>query len=223
MHLSFAYCTDEDIAIRCVQDFATICPSSQLMGSSTSGLFRAGEQWILRDVQEDFGVQGVHEGQVVILTAPRNLFGGQGQVLAVDGVSGTSLQLRRLGKPTGQGYPPAPAAGLTGVTFRIPTFDPQISIASFEANKWFGIDANFADHAPSYIYDDSVLVQWCVLHVLVRAYAAAIRGDASSYLQIRLAQLTAEFTDLRERTVVQWGAIGQANVATSPFSARVRR
>ena len=70
-------------------------------------------------------------------------------LLAIDSVLGTSLTLRRLHKDLNVGQPPAPAAGLTNVTFTINTLDPQTEEASFDIKRRFGIDENIVDRTSS--------------------------------------------------------------------------
>ncbi len=127
------YCTDEDIAVRASGDWFLLAPAWQQMAAGTDGYFNSGSPWVLNSTAVSFTSNGVNPNQVVQLSGPKaNFPGSSGQLFAIDSVSGNSVTLRRLHKDLNVGQPPAPAAGLTGVTFTINTLDPQIEEASFD-------------------------------------------------------------------------------------------
>lgn len=218
--LAEVYCTDEDIAIRAESDYESICPDSQVMSQSRDGVFDAAQPWVLTSETEDFLAEGVHARQVIRLSQPSSAF-RVSQYLAVDGVAQHALSLRRLGKPPGSGLPPG-KGGVTAVWFTIQTFDPQIDNASFEANKWFNIDPAVSEQAPSKLYDPRDLEQFCVLHVLIRAYGIAAKSKDSSN-DIKYNQFMNEFEDLKQRVQVRWGAQGESARASRSFGARITR
>lgn len=220
MPLAFNYCTDEDIALRAGSDYASICPDSQVMSQGADGVFDAALPWVLTSDTEDFLAAGVHARQVIWLTQPSSAF-RTSQYLAVDGVAQHALSLRRLGKPPGLGYPPG-KGGVTAVKFTVQTFDPQIDNASYEANKWFNIDPAVSTAAPGMLYDERELQQFCVLHVLIRAYGIAVKSKDSS-LDIKYHELMDEFEELKTRVQVRWGAQGESAPASRSFGARATR
>src|SRR4051794_18663923 len=117
--LTQPYCTDEDIALRALADYPVICPDSQKLAHGTDGAFAAAAPWTLTSQGVDFAGYGVHAGNVVHLTQPRSVYRNEGELFAVAAVAAGAVTLRRLGKPSGIGQPPAPAAGLTAVAFTV--------------------------------------------------------------------------------------------------------
>ena len=90
----------------------------------------------------DFNALGVQASNVVSLTGPNTTYKGKGQLFAVSSVSANAVLLRNLGLAAGVGQPAGPIAGLTGVTFTVPTFGPQIDQACLDLNRVYGIDRN---------------------------------------------------------------------------------
>lgn len=220
--LAAVYCTDEDIALRILDDFAVLRFDSQLVARGEDGVFASGSPWTLTSASVDFLAQGVHAGQVIHLTAPRSQFRNDGQFLAVSTVGSNVVTLRRLGKAAGYGQPPAPAAGLTGVAFSIATFDSQIDAASYDANKLFGIDPNKKGQEPSRIYDPRALQQFTILTVVKRAYAIKVKAREGDF-GLKLDRIDAELSELGGRLVLQWGTTGEERVASSKFNSQSRR
>lgn len=219
--LATVYCTDEDVLVRAPQDYVNLCPRSQTLAAGSDGAFDGSDPWTLTSASVDFESAGVAVGSVVLLRKP-NAFGGAGLLMAVAGVDGDAVTLRRPGLAAGKGMPPATTAGLTGVTFEAATFAPQIDVASYDANKFFGIDPNVSGRSPDRLYDARELQQWAVLTVLQRAYVAAEKTAAGDF-KLKLADVTDQLQNLQSRLVVRWGELGQGDPPTSVFSARVRR
>ena len=220
--LATVYCTDEDILLRAPQDFATLCPRSQVVAYGTDGVFAAGVPWTLTSATVDFSGLGVAANGVVRLSRPVSTYAQQGLLMAVNQVGTYTATLRRPGLALGVGQPPAPTAGLTSVEFTVLTFRPQIDVASFDANRHFGIDPNVTERKPSDLYDVRDLQQFVVLTVLKRAYIAAektLQGD----FKLKLADVANELSDLKASTAARWGVIGQGNPASTSFSTRARR
>jgi hypothetical protein len=143
-------------------------------------------------------------------------------LFAVNAVSGTSATLRRIGHAAGVGQPPAPAAGLTGITFSVLTFGPQIDVASYDANHFFGIDPISPTRYPGRLYDQRELQSYVVLGVLKWAYAILAKQKAEDYA-LKFAQVDAELDALTSRLTIRWGARGDDAPPTSIFSCRARR
>ena len=199
------YATDEDIAVRAGGDFITLCPGWQQMAYGTDGFFSSGNPWVLNSTQTNFAANNVAPNQVVWLSQPKTQYPGGGALLAIDSVSGTSITLRRLHKDLLVGQPPAPAAGLTNVTFTINTLDPQTEEAVFEIKRRFGIDENIVDRASSsWIYDLRDLRMATVLTVLLARYTQETRGDKGDFR----ARNWADQGRARQRPRPRAGALG---------------
>lgn len=223
--LSSVYCTDEDVARRAWGDYAALCPPGQKLAAGTDGVFYADDRWTLASASADFLAQGVAAGNVVRLSQAQgagSAFAPGGELFAVASVATGQVTLRRLGQAAGVGQPPAPAAGLTGVVFSVPTFGPQVDVASYDANQFFGIDANILAKSPARLYDQRELQSYTVLTVLKRAYAIEVKQKAEDYA-LKLQQVAAELEELRSRLVLRWGPLGQGDMPTTAFGARVRR
>ncbi len=220
--LAMTYCTDEDIAIRCGPDFATLVPHDQLLAQGTDGVFASAAQWQLASASNDFETQGVAVGNVIRLTGPSSTYKGSGMKFAVSAVSGGTVTLRNLGQADSVGLPPGPAAGLTSVSFTIATFGPQIEDACYQLNSRFGIDPDFDQIAPTSIYDIRQLNQATVLTVIVRALATSTRtkdGDFARKIDV--------FTNARNQAFdllqVRWNKINTNPPPETRFSMRLSR
>lgn len=221
--LATVYCTDEDIALRATVDYVNIVPRWQKLASGTDGAFALSTgAWTLASATVNFADVGLQPGHVVALTGPRSLFPGLGELFAVDSVgAGGSVTLRRCGQVAGIGQPPG-GTFPTGVSFAVYTFGPQIDIASYDANKFFGIDPNFNDRKPGNLYDTRELQQFVVLSVLRRAYIAVDKETTGDY-ERKLGLVTQELNDLQSRLTVHWGSLQQLDTPNNLFSARLRR
>lgn len=221
--LATTYCTDEDVAIRAPQDFVNLVPKWQKLAGGADGQFLAGSPWSMRSTSTAWETAGVAKGHVVWLSRPvANFNTPGGELMAVESVSDNTVRLRRLGQVNGAGLAPAPVGGLSGVTFAVYTFGPQIDNASYDANKLFGIDPNIGSRAPSDLYDRRELQQFVVLMTLRRAYVAADKQRAGDYAD-KLALVSHDFEELKARLVVHWGAAADAKAPTMFAEGRVRR
>jgi hypothetical protein len=216
------YCTDEDVAIRAMGDYPAIVPASQLLAHGTDGTIAGTARWRLDSATVDFYGAGVHAGNVAWLTRPAASFGPQGELFAVESVSLAGVLLRRLGRKQFVGQPPAPAAGLTGVEFRVLTFDPQIETATFEINELYGIDPTVPELSAARLTNPRQLQQLCALWVLERAYGAQMRKREEDFA-LKHAQYEEELEDLRSRVVVRRGPHGSEAAPGGLFGTRIRR
>lgn len=219
--LATVYCTDENIALRAWGDYMAVCPPSQKLAAGTDGVILSADRWTLTSATVDFEAAGIVPGHVVWLKLA-NTFGSNGEIYAVNAVDGDSVTLRRLGQTASVGQPPAPAAGLTGVSFSVLTFGPQIDVASYDANHFFGIDVISPTKSPARMYDQRELQSYVVLMVLKRAYAISLKQKAEDYA-LKLEQVSEELSDLTARLTIRWGSDGKSEPPTSIFSTRVRR
>jgi hypothetical protein len=215
------YATDEDIAVRAGGDFVTLCPAWQCMASGVDGSF-ASNGWVLTSAV-NFTTNNVMPNQVVRLSGgtPKGSFPGGGQLLAIDSVSGNTIVLRRLHKDLNIGNPPAPAGGLTAVTFTINTLDPQTEEASFDIKRQFAIDESDSSRSSTSLFDQRDLRLATVLTVLLDRYTAENRtekGDFSAKIKLIGVQLEV----VTNRVQLRWGV--DATPETSPvFNTKLAR
>jgi hypothetical protein len=205
--LTTVWATDEDLAVRATGDFQDLAPKWQCNASGADGVFAAGPTWVLTSASVDFAAQGLAPGHVVVLNAPRPYFTDTGSPFAVDSVNGHSVTLRRLGKPPGVGQPPAPAAGLSGVSFVSNTLDPQTESVTYEINRRWGIDPLLPDQTPADLYDPRTFQQLCVVKVLERLYAASPRSKDGDW-SMKLREVCEDRRARENQLVVKWGALG---------------
>lgn len=217
--LSQVYATDEDIAVRAYGDFVSLCPASQILAMASDGVIAG---WTLTSASQDFATQGIQVSHVVQISGPSPAYKGAGQLFAVGAVSGNSVTLRRIGQPDGIGLSPDPGGGLSGVTFAIRTFGPQIEDASYQANTQYGIDPGWQNTSPNLIYDLRIMRQATVLTVLVRAYASDTRSKDGDFA-IKLATFRQELSDARGLVQVRWTTEIDTPPASSFFSTRIVR
>jgi hypothetical protein len=216
------FATDEDIAVRAGGDFFTLCPAWQQMAYGLDGAFAPGAPWVLTSTATNFAANNVQPNQVVWLSAPKTQYPGGGVLLAIDSVSGSSLTLRRLHKDLNVGNPPAPSAGLTGVTFTINTLDPQTEEASFDIKRRFGIDETIVDRASSWIFDLRDLRLATVLSVLLARYTQEARSDKGDWAR-KTTLIEAELDQVLERVQVRWGPYGNSAEPSTLFSCKISR
>jgi len=218
------YATDEDIAVRAGGDWFLLAPSWQQMAAGTDGYFSPASPWVLRSTATNFGSNGVSHNQVVQLSSPKANFPGGGQLLAIDSVStdGTSLTLRRLHKDLSVGQPPAPAAGLTGVTFTINTLDPQTEEASFDIKRRFGIDETIAYRSSTWVFDLRDLRMATVLTVLKDRYMAETRTERGDW-SMKINLVRSQLDQVLDRVQVRWGPYGNSSEPSTVFSCKISR
>lgn len=216
------YATDEDIAVRAGGDFTTLCPAWQQMAYGVDGFFANGSPWVLNSTATNFASNNVQPNQVVWLTAPKTQYPGGGVLLAIDSVSGTSVTLRRLHKDLNVGNPPAPAAGLAGITFTINTLDPQTEEASFDIKRRFGIDETIVARTSAWVFDLRDLRMATVLTVLSARYTQEARGERGDFPR-KIAQIKSELQQVLDRVQVRWGPFGNSEEPTTIFSCKLSR
>ncbi|WP_337174803.1 hypothetical protein [Paludisphaera sp.] len=219
--LTTLYAGDEDVAVHAPGDFAVLTPAWQKVAQGADGVFAPGPSWTLTSAGTDFGAAGARPGHVVQLRKPSSVFKGTGELFAVSGAAGGSLTIRRIGMAPGQGAPPAPPSGLSGVEFVIATLDPQVEEACFELNRRFAIDPHAPGRTPSDLRDVRELRRACVLSVLIRRYAAESRGAEGDFAQ-KLRQAESELAETLARLEVRWGSSAD-RPTSSIFSTRIVR
>lgn len=221
--LTTLYATDEDAYTLAGADWAVIVPKSNLFASGTDGVFASNARWTLASASNDFATQGVAAGMVVqLVTTGSGTPFSTPQYLAVDTVSSGSLGLRRCGYDAGEGLPPGPAAGATGVTFKIVSLKPQIENAAYELNERYALDPAVAYRTPTDVYDLRVFRRLTVLWVYYQLFASENRtkdGDFAAKAKYFQDEYTAEL----EKAVLRWGPRGNTQPTTTRFSMRLSR
>lgn len=215
---SVLYATDEDIKVRCSGDFDMLAPADQSLAAGTDGAINVSSPWVLNSVSANFAASGLTAGNVISLKLTVH---GPATHFAVVSVTTNATTFRRVGMLASQGQPPV-IANVTGLTYSVQTFRAQIEDASYDLNRRFGINDDFADRQASYLYDARELRQACVLTVLMRQYATESRtkdGDFASKLTV----VSRELDDVLARISVKFGSLGQGSEPVNRFSMRVRR
>jgi len=216
------YATDEDIAVRAGGDWFLLCPAWQQMAAGNDGFFNPGTPWVLNSTLVSFASNGVAPNQVVQLSGPKSSFPGSGLLLAIDSVSGSSITLRRLHKDLNVGQPPAPAAGLTGVTFTINTLDPQTEEASFDIKRRFGIDETIAYRSSTWVFDLRDLRMATILTVLKDRYTAEARTERGDW-SYKINAIRSQLDQVLDRVQVRWGVFGNSAEASTIFNCKISR
>ena len=219
------FCSDEDIAVRAGGDWFQLCPAWQQMAAGNDGYFNPASPWTLYSTAVNFGANAVQPNQVVQLTTPKANFPGGGVLMAIDSVdpiAGLYLVLRRLHKDLNVGQPPAPAAGLMGVTFTINTLDPQSEEASFDIKRRFGIDETIAYRSSTWVFDLRDLRMATVLTVLHDRYTAEARSEKGDWARkIRL--VCSQLDQVLDRVQVRWGPFGNSSEPSTIFNCKLSR
>lgn len=216
------YCTDEDILVRAGGDWSTLTPSWQQMAFGSDGVFSSGTPWVLTSATVDFAANGVSPNQVVQLTAPKSLYPGGGQFLAIDSIVGNAITLRRPHKDLGVGQPPGPIAGASGVVFAVNTLDPQSEEASFDIKRRFSIDEVIWSRSSTWIYDLRDLRMATVLSVLYDRYSQEARTEKGDFTT-KIGRIRQQLDDVMARVQVRWGPLGDSQPPSTLFNCRLSR
>ena len=219
-YLTTVYATDEDIFNESSADWAVIVPKSNRYAAGCDGVFAAGSPWVLTSASSLFATQGVVSGQVVQLT----IHGQSGtSFCAVDQADDVlGLTLRRCGFGTGEGLPPAPAGGLTGVTFLVLSLKPQIERTAYELDQRYAIDPFMPNRQPANIYDLRIFRRLTALQVLYLQYAGMNRSKAGDFAD-KVGFYLAEYRAALDTAAVRWGADGTSQPPTTSTSCRISR
>ncbi len=215
-------CNDEDILVRAGGDFAVLVPSWQIQAAGTDGVFAPASPWTMTSASADFAAYGVAPNQVVWLTAPKAFYPGGGQLLAIDSVATGQVVLRRPYKDLHVGQPPAPIAGLTGVTFSVMTLDPQIDNASFDIKRRFSVDETIVGRSSSWVFDLRDLRMATVLSVLLDRYTQEQR-TATGDFPLKVGRIRQQLDDVLARVQVRWGPRGASAEPSSLTSCKISR
>jgi len=207
--LETVYATDEDVAVRAAGDFAVLTPDWQKLAAGVDGYFSVGSRWTLSSPTVDFEAAGVSVGHIASLKkgtfagSDRPLFAGEGELFAVAASSGSSLTLRRIGRPAGSGQPPGPTSGATAVHFTIATLAPQIEEASFALNRELSIGDGTCERGVADLHDLRDLRAACVMRVLYDRYCSETRSDRGDFA-LKIRQYREDLEALMARLRVRW-------------------
>jgi hypothetical protein len=226
MAVSTLYCGDEAILIRASSDYALLVPDSNRMAYGSDGVFDSSDRWTLASASSDFASQGVAAGHVCILSQPgvrSSRFGSDGEPFIVSSTA-MGLTLRRPGFADGLGDPPGASGGMTGVSFKVVSFKPQIEDASYRINIKFNIDEFLPGRKPSDLYDQREIERLCVLTVLYDRYLDAWRRSMESQdlWRAKAAAIDREIRDIEGSLSLKWGANAEFP-PTNKFSTRISR
>jgi hypothetical protein len=222
------YASDEKVFIRSRGDFANLTNASEQLAAGNDGIIAPGAFWTLTSASIDFQGQGVKPQNVIQLTAPKTAFpGGTGRFFAIDTVGPNQVGLRVIGKPLNIGQPPAPAAGLTAITFVINTLTSLIEDASFDLKSMFGVDEAIPFQASFWLYKGREdlfrdLRAACVLQVIVKAMGAENRVRDGDWA-LKLANYTKEYRDVIDRVQLRKGPFGNSAPPSTKFDCSLSR
>lgn len=219
-----SFCTDEDVARRCVGDYAVLCPKWQTLAKGADGVFGAGDRWRLSSASVgDWSARGVAPGAIVHLSEPRSRYPGEGWLYAVGAVETTQLVLRGIGLDANDGEPPGPVGGLSAIVFNLPTLAPQIVDASLEAAELYGLDPNVAGRAPTDVYDpNDAMNRFTLLHVLAWLYGSTMRSERGDWAMKAKGYLL-ELERMKAAHQVKLGATGEDAAPRDLFGTRIYR
>ena len=197
------------------------------MASGIDGYFNAGYPWILNSPSNVFDQQGCVAQMVVQLTGPQTAFRGSGQFFAIDSALGSALTLRRIDQPLNAGMPPAPAAGLTGVSFIVNTLNPQIENATRDIKSRYGIDEMVFYRASLWMYQGvEDLYRDCrdvtVLETLYQRYQHEARVDKGDFAK-KAKTFKQEFEESMNQVQIRWGPFGNSQPPATKFGTRFAR
>ncbi|MEO6810621.1 MAG: hypothetical protein ABI353_16010 [Isosphaeraceae bacterium] len=220
-NLDVVYADDEDLLSAAGSDFSLLLPAAADVAVGSDGAFDVADRWTLTSVSADFAGQGVASGQVCTLTLPASTrpeeWTTDGELFVIDATPtlAGSVTLRRLRLTSGKGAPPAPVAGLVGVTYSVRTLYSRIEEASFDLNRRLRIDPAIAGRAPTDLKDMRDLRAATVDMVLQSAYFDAIREPndlfaakykiVSARLEERFSRLGARWTNDPKETRPSFG------------------
>lgn len=200
-----SYANDEDIALRASADFAILCPRDQCLAYGRDGVFSS-DLWTLTSPSIDFQGNGLTPGHLVRLTQPVGVFKPPGDTFVAVSIAPNTVTLRRKGQPARVGQPPSVPGGVVNVEFTATTLDPQISRASYDLNRRYGIDDLVSGRRSCDMFDPTEVREATVLTVIYRQYLELSRGPQERVdTFLAKAQLyKQELDDLLARTIVHW-------------------
>ena len=221
-----SYCTDEDVYIEAPGDYADIVPRNQTMGAGADGVFAAGAPWLMTSASFDPLAGGVTAGMACQFLGPTASFPGPGDLCFVDSVAANNMVFHRPGLAMGLGLPPCPtpAAGLTGVKFRVLSCYAQIMRQSYELDRLYGTDDLVFGRRHVDQYDPRQLRRYTALLVLKGLYVGMARGSKSDdHWWGKVNEMKEQLAELARYAAVTWKNNVSGMDRADPFSTRVIR
>lgn len=172
------YCTDEDILIE-TPDFGQLVPVDAYDAFGTDGFITTDRPWTLQSSIVDFQALKARPGTIMHLTKAQVFGDDPGEAFAVDSVEAFALNLRRVGKPTGEGDPPGDGVTeISAIGFAIRTLYAQIVKATREIDEDLGLLDYLTDDPGRQLSppDLALLTDLCICRVLARRYIAISHG-----------------------------------------------
>lgn len=163
--------SDEDVARRCIADYAAIAPLGARVAYGEDGVITAAAPWDLTSNLTDFEARGVGPGHVVQVTRT-DIAARPTDILAAGSAAGHTLTTRRIGEAPGFGQPAGPTAGgWSGVNFNVSSFYWLLEDFTRQIKQELGIVGKTNDDLEADGYAETAEMA-CVYRVLAECYAA---------------------------------------------------
>jgi len=200
--------------------FSELYLSGQVLTSGTGGTLSG---TTFTAAGENFTAASVSAGCVVYLQSADGSLDGAYEIVSVDSATELTVSVVRDDSESSAIAPPAG----TGVSYRVSTFWPQISEASFQLTEYFGIGPG--NSASSYdaenILDADVLKRACVFAVLASVYAmlGSQAKDDNFWKKSKYYQKLFEKARERCRLSIDSGSDGVADITMTGSSVKLVR
>lgn len=219
------WASDEMMAIQAGGDFITLCPAWQTWARGTDGVFNAGDPWTLNSASMNFVKQGVTPQSVCVLSGAG--LQSSGEMFAVDTVATTSVGLRRIAMQPGQGQPPAPTTGSSGVQFNFPTHSAMLNQMAFRLKDDYAIDEAIFFRSSPWLYagvEDPYRVfrDAVVFGVLRDLYEREARNGDGDF-ERKAHTTSGRYKEATARILARWGPYGNSAQPASKFNTRLSR
>ncbi len=217
------YATDEDVYVAAPGDFVLVVPKSSTLASGSDGVINPGTPWAFTSASNNFQAQGVTPGMILQLEGTPGVF-KRPQTVAIDSVVGNVLTLHRCGFAIGQGMPPGPPAGATGISFTIASLYPQLEAAAFELDQQFAVDPNLPNRQPGNMTDQRIFRRMTALWVMIQLLISENRsGDDKGDWEKKIKRYQDLYDTALATATVRWGPTGTSQESTTRFSCRLER
>lgn len=186
------YATDADLFAAIPGDFFRLVPDANKLAFGTDGQIDPGSPWVLRSATVDFSTRaGVTPGRMLVLSPPASATSASaplrqrfesGEAAEVESVvaglapTGGLVLTRPRGVPDGEPY--GGATTLTGIAFKVATFDPQLQDATSKVRSKLRSLVAVADLTAD--LDDEDLTDLCIYRMLRDMYRLRSIATSSS-------------------------------------------
>ncbi len=200
--------------------FSELYLSGQVLTSGTGGVL-SGTTFTVSG--ENFTNASVVGGGVIYLQSADSSLDGAYEVVSVDSATQLTVSVVRSDSDDSAIAPPA----ATNISYRISTFGPQISEASFQLTEYFGIGPGnpASDYDVDDILDTDVLKRACVFAVLSSVYGmlGSEAKDDNFWKKSRYYQRLFERARERCSVSIDEGSDGVSDITLTGSSARLVR